>query len=427
MSPSQDNTATLGGARAWFVWSLSALAFGYAFVQRVAPSVMVSDLMADFAIGGGMLGVLSGLYFYPYVFLQIPLGALLDRLGARVLLVTALTMAGVGSALLGVAESVWLAYLGRGLVGAGSAVGFLASLALAGRWFPPRRFALMAGLTMVSGMTFGVLGQGPMALVVEAVGWRHSQFGLAGAAFLLAALVALIVRNGPPGEVREEHTAMTWGQLAAASRDALSRWIVWKVALVAAAMSGPMLVFGGLWGTPYLMETYGLDKAQAAFTVSIILAGWAVGAPLSGWLSDVLNRRKGLVLAGCGAMTLAIAAIVVLPGLPLWVVMALLALTGFGGSFMVLTFAIVREQVPPALGGTALGAVNSMTVMSGAVLQPAVGIALDALWDGRMAAGSRLYGTTDYQLAFGLMLATGVAGFVLAVILPGDGEASSNY
>lgn len=415
-------SAPIGGARAWLVWSLSALTFGYAFVQRVAPSVMVSDLMGDFAIGGGMLGVLSALYFYPYVILQIPLGALLDRLGARLLLVVALTLAGFGSVLFGAAESLWVAYAGRILVGAGSAVGFLASLAIAARWFPHRQFALLTGLTMVSGMTFGIAGQGPMALVVEAVGWRNSQFALAAAAFALAILVALIVRNGPPGEVRGEHHAQTWKQLGAASRDALSRWIVWKVALVAAAMSGPMLVFGGLWGTPYLIETYGLDKAQAAFTVSIILAGWAVGAPLSGWLSGLFDRRKGLVLAGCAVMTLSIAAIVLLPALPLWVVLVLLALTGFGGSSMVLSFAIIRTQVPATLVGTALGAVNSMTVMSGAVLQPAVGVVLDTLWDGRMAAGSRVYQTDDYQIAFGLMLATSVIGFGLALSLPGDGD-----
>ena len=62
-----------GGFYAALIWSLAALSFGYAFFHRVAPSVMVTDLMTEFAIGGAMLGVLSALYFYPYVLLQIPL------------------------------------------------------------------------------------------------------------------------------------------------------------------------------------------------------------------------------------------------------------------------------------------------------------------------------------------------------------------
>ena len=76
----------LGGKRAWLIWSLAAIAFAYAFLHRVAPGVMVHDLMRDFAISGTMLGTLSALYFYPYFILQIPLGALLDTLGTRYLL-----------------------------------------------------------------------------------------------------------------------------------------------------------------------------------------------------------------------------------------------------------------------------------------------------------------------------------------------------
>ena len=52
-------------AYAWLVWALAAISFGYAFFHRVAPSVMVSDSMAEYAIGGAMLGTLSASYFYP--------------------------------------------------------------------------------------------------------------------------------------------------------------------------------------------------------------------------------------------------------------------------------------------------------------------------------------------------------------------------
>ena len=154
-----------GGFYAALIWSLAAISFGYAFFHRVAPSVMVSDLMTEFAIGGAMLGVLSALYFYPYVLLQIPLGALLETVGARLLLTLALCTAGAGSVLFGLAEHLYLAYFGRILIGVGCGVGFLGSLALASRWFPPSRFGFLAGLTMFIGMGSGMLAQGPLARV----------------------------------------------------------------------------------------------------------------------------------------------------------------------------------------------------------------------------------------------------------------------
>ena len=67
-------------SRAWLVWSLAAAFYAYGFFQRVAPSVMVEDLMRDFALDGALLGSLSAVYFYAYAAVQIPVGVLLARI-----------------------------------------------------------------------------------------------------------------------------------------------------------------------------------------------------------------------------------------------------------------------------------------------------------------------------------------------------------
>ena len=60
-------------------WLVGSLFFFYAWILRVSPSVMVEDLMRDFAVGGAIVGNLSALYFYGYAGMQIPVGLLLDR------------------------------------------------------------------------------------------------------------------------------------------------------------------------------------------------------------------------------------------------------------------------------------------------------------------------------------------------------------
>ena len=278
--------------RAWLIFSLAAISFGYAFIHRVAPGVMVDELMQEFAIGGALIGVLSALYFYPYVLLQVPLGALLDRFGPRIILGSALLVATGGSIVFGFANSIILAYIGRFLVGIGSAAGFLSALTLAGRWFPPNQFALLSGLTMFAAMMSAVLGQAPLAAVVNEVGWRQSTWALGILGAILAILIFAFVRNSPPGaEVRKaESWSSMWKGLGRATRNAN----VWKIAFVASAMSGPMLTLGGLWGTPYLMSAYGLSKEYAAFLVSLMFFGWAFGAPFAGWLSDRLEVSTSL-------------------------------------------------------------------------------------------------------------------------------------
>ena len=413
----QENVPGYGGARAWAIWSLAALAFGYAFFHRVAPSVMVTDLMAEFAISGATLGVLSALYFYPYVILQIPLGALLDVVATRILLASALGLAAIGSVVFGSATSIETAYIGRVLIGVGSSVGFLGALTLAGQWFPMNRFALLSGLTMFIAMMSGIFAQAPLAIFIETFGWRASMWGLGAAGAILAGVILVVVRNAPrPSEEPKEHSDIWKNMWHGLARAAKSKE-VWKIALVAATMSGPMLTLGGLWGTPYLMSTYGLERSEAAFYASLILFGWAFGAPSSGWLSDKLRNRKALLVAGSALLSLSLGLIVVLPNMPLWLTVGLFLTMGASGSAMVTSFALVREVSAPEIGGSVVGIVNSMTVASGALLQPLVGALLDAQWSGAVIDGARVYSASDFRWSFSIVFLSTLVGFVTSLTL----------
>ena len=426
MSNNQDDqrAGPVGGRQAWFVWSFAAMAFGYAFFQRVAPIVMVSDLMGDFAIGGAVLGTLSALYFYPYVFLQIPLGSLLDVIGTRILLSSAIAFAAIGSIMFGFATTIEVAYLGRIMIGIGSSVGFLASLSLAARWFPVHQFSLLAGLTMFFGMISGMLAQAPLAVIIDSFGWRSSMWGLGGVGLLLALLILIFVRNNPPASSSDPQTrsdkksfTQSWEQMKSGLSYATTSLEVWKVALIASTMSGPMLALGALWGTPFLMSAYNIQKPQAAFLVSLLLIGWAIGAPTFGWLTDRFRHRKQFLIFGSTVLSLSTGLIVFLPLPPLWVTVMLLIIIGVFGSIMTATFAHIRARTPSEFGGAVTGIVNSMTVASGAVLQPLVGLYLDYMWDGTLLNGARFYSATQFQSSFSIIFISTLIGLVLAIRL----------
>lgn len=373
--------------------------------------------MAEFTIGATVLGTLSALYFYPYVLLQIPLGALIDRLGARLLIAIALTIAGFGSILFATAENLGTAYSGRLLIGIGCAVGFLGSLTIAARWFPPHRFAFFSGLVMLFGMSGGMLGQGPLASILNDVGWRNAMWALGSSGILLALMIVVFVRNAPIGHSSTTQPKQTWAQVLHGLGQALSRIDVWKIAIVASTMSGAMLTLGGLWGTPFLVATYGLDKAYAASLVSLMFLGWAFGAPTMGWLSDRIQKRKILLIIGSFILCLSLAIICFIPGLPLSFTVALFLISGFSGAAMAVCFALVRENSPSEISGSVSGIVNSLTVASGAILQPGVGFILDQVWQGEVLNGVRVYHTEDYQTGFILILASCIIGFITTLFL----------
>ncbi|MDF1720888.1 MAG: MFS transporter [Minwuia sp.] len=388
----------LGSFRAWIVWFLAANCFFYAFFQRASPSVMVDPLMAAFDVGAAVTGNLAALYLYVYAVLQLPIGLLLDRWGPRILLAGGMALIGVGAIAFAMAPNIWVAYAGRFLIGAGSAVSFISVLTVASAWHSPSRFGLFSGLTMGYAMLGGFLAQGPLGGLIDTYGWREPILisGIWGA--VLALLIWLIVRDRPDGQ-RVIRTGTQ--SLGTSLKLAMTRRQNWVLGFYSLLLSGPFLAYGLLWGVPHIMLIHGVDRETAGFSTSLMTVGFAFGGPIGGFLSDFFRRRK-LPLMNAAFFSVLI-----------WVAMlygfdptllqrqVMIFLVGLFGGSMIVCLAAARELSPPSIGGAVTGFVNGMFVGGGALLQPAVGIALDLSWSGAVSAktGVPIYSIADYNTA----------------------------
>jgi MFS family permease len=158
-----------------------------------------------------------------------------------------------------------------------------------------------------------------------------------------------------------------------------------------------------------------MEKSTAAASLATIFIGWALGAPLIGWLSDRLGRRKPLLLTGGLLSTTAMLAILYLPGLNLLVLQLLFIASGIGGASMILTFATAREHSRSGSVGVALGVVNMAVVGSGALFQPLIGWLLDVNWSGQLENGVRIYSPDAYAWAFAVLPIGGAIGVLLTL------------
>ena len=258
---------------------------------------------------------------------------------------------------------------------------------------------------MAAGMAGGVLGQAPLRVAVEAADWRTSMLLLAGGGVGLSLMAWSCVRDRWRGS---GGVGAALGGLGRVARHPQT----WFVALAGLGTSSPLLGFAGLWGVPFLATAYGLPRTLAATLTSLLFIGWGVGAPILGWLSDRLGRRKPPLLAGLVLETAALTALIYLPGLPRLTLAALCFLIGFFGSAQIVCFALVKENHPAALGGTAIGFVNAMVTGAGALFQPLVGLLLDLAWVGESAHGTPIYDTAAYRLALASLLACCLGGLL---------------
>jgi len=395
----------------WLVWSFGPAMFFYAFFQRVAPSIMIDQLMRDLKVSGAALGNLSAFYFYAYASLQIPVGLLMDRYGPRRLLSFGASVCAAGTAIFALATALGPAYLGRLLVGIGASFGFVGALKLATTWLPASRFALASGLLMMAGMAGGILGQAPLAAVVEWTGWRQALLGSAAAGLLLAIGTWVMVRDHPPG-VAEHSTRIGGRELLRGLATVFRTRQNWLIALTCASMTAPLLAFAGLWGVAWLMQVHGMSRPDAALTASLLLLGWAFGSPIVGGLSDRLGRRKPPLMAAMIMGAGCLAFLIYAPGIGPFLMRVLFFVCGLCFGTMVLGFALARENNAPEVHGAAFGMLNGAVVGTGAVFQPLLGALLDLRWDGRMVDGAPFYDAGAYRVAFSALLVFLAVGLI---------------
>lgn len=403
-------------ARPWIVWAPAAIFFGYAFFLRVSPSVMANDLMREFAVGGALLGNLAAFYFYAYASIQIPVGVLVDNYGPRRVITLAALLTAVGCLVFATADTLHAAYGGRLLVGTGCAFGWVTGLAIIARWFPSRRFAFVSGLSNIVGMSGAAAAQAPLAVLVDAVGWRQPMMAAAAFGLALALSCWLLIRDRPerPDAARP---AAARQPLLASLRRAASNAQTWLVTVYTGAVIAPFLGLSSLWGVPYLMHVHGFERPKAALTMSSMIAGMAVGGMLIGWISDRIGRRKPMMFVAIAGEALSIlVAFYWQPMGPEWLFVPIAAI-GLFASGIIIGFATGREANAAEATGAASGIVNTAVIGGGALIQPLIGLILDSHWDGLMAGGTRMYSADTYETAFLTLFGSLAISFLAALLV----------
>lgn len=386
--------------RAWSIWLLSAVFMFYKYSLEVSPSVMTKTLMQTFDITGAALGNLAACYFYAYLLLQIPAGLLLDRFGPRKTTTLAIGVCAIGSLIFAAADSLIMASVGRFLTGVGAAFAAVNCLKLIANWFPFRHFAFMAGLMMTMAMLGAVGGQAPLAAFIQKMEWRHAIQVIGVAGLVLAAIFWFVVRDKSPDHERERHIVSSRLPLLESLRKIFKNPQSWWLSLYSGFAFAPVMVFGGLWGVSFIAEAFELTHNISAQLVSLIFIGFAIGAPLFGWFSDWLGRRRIVMFWGTVVSLVSISIVIYASGISGFMLAFLLFVFGFSISSFLLCFTMIRETNLPILAATAIGFMNAFDALLGAFSDPLTGKFLDLTWDGKLVDGARVFSVSAYKAAF---------------------------
>jgi predicted MFS family arabinose efflux permease len=124
--------------------------------------------------------------------------------------------------------------------------GFLvASLAVYAKRFPPDRFATITGLQIAIGTVGTLVATAPLALSTETIGWRNSFLVVGAFIFVVALLIAVVVKDDAPAALARGARESLSGILAVMRTPTVGR--LFAMNLVVYSSFGLVV---GLWGGP---------------------------------------------------------------------------------------------------------------------------------------------------------------------------------
>ena len=398
-------STALSALVAWTICGIGALFYFYEYLLRISPSVVTNNLMLSYHIGAAALGNLAAFYYYIYTPMQLPVGVMMDRYGPRRLLTLAGTACAMGTFLFAISQYLWLAELGRFLIGFGSAFAFVGVLKLATVWLPPERFAMISGMTMALGQVGGMVGHISLTSMVTSEGWRLTFFILACLGMILTVIIYLVVRDAPKVGLQDADSQQisTWRNAFMGLYKIIKNPQMWIVGIIGCLLYIPTSAFAELWGITYLKTAYHFTSMEAARVVSMIFLGWAVGGPIVGWFSDKISQRRLPMTIGSVVAAILLAVVFYVPNLPKGAVGLVLFAFGFFSSAQVIVFAVGREISCSKSAGTAIALTNMFVMIGGVVFQPLIGVFLDYFWSGKIVNGVHVYTLADYQTALAVL------------------------
>lgn len=373
---------------------LLGLMYLIAYIDRQNVSYAKLQMVGDLGLSEAAYGLGASLFFIGYFLFEVPSNVILERVGARIWFTRIMATWGLITILLGFTQNATMFYVLRFLLGAAEAGFFPGVLYALTLWFPQGERGRMVGWFMIASAVANAVGAaiGGALLDLDGLlglrGWEWVFVATGVPAVLLAAVVLVVLPNGPEGAPWLDRAGKDWlaGELARERAGAgmvdhanpfralLDRRVL-LLALLFVAF--PLAAYGLSYWLPTVVKGFGVSNTANGF---LNIIPW-VAVALALWWVPRHAARTGettwhiVVPALVGATCLILS--VVVPGNALKFALLSIAAAGiFAGQPVFWT-------LPPSFlkGATAaagIAAINSVGNLGGFVAQNVVPMIRDA-------------------------------------------------
>lgn len=351
------------------VWICCLIFYLYEFFLRTFVGTVAESIIHDLSLSAEQFALMGSAYYFTYSLMQIPVGYITDRFGAKKVVILATLLCALSLFLFSNSNHFLLAFLSRFLMGLGSSFGFVTLLVVITNWFPARLYPVFIGLSQFIGTLGPLLAAGPLITLLKSLnlGWRATFIYISLFGVLFGFLMFFLFKNKPRDISKDSLVIERPKSLLFQMSTLFKNKQAWLIAFFSALSYESVDFLGAVWGTFYL-QSRGLSYSLSGYTISIAWLGFATGCPLTTLLSQKLKRRKPIliILSLIGFASTFLMIFVQLN--PIWLYQITFFFIGIAASALNLGITIIVEHVEISVKALALGFNNGLIILFGAIV-----------------------------------------------------------
>ena len=281
---------------------VTILAHGFG---RMSYSVILPSMKDGLMLNYTQLGTIASGNFIGYLCLAITGGLLAARFGARKVIFLSLLVIGISLFVTGFADSFLFAFVLRLVAGAGNGGSYVPIMALPAAWFAMRKRGLATGI-MSGGGGSGLFLSGiilpPIMAAFGKEGWRYAWFFLGIIVIVFAFICNALLRDNPEEKGLsmyggdEEEKGGSKVTFFSAFKEVVVESELWKLGFVYFLFGFSYVIYLTFF-VVYLTKEMGLSSVSSGRIFAVLGIFSIFCGVVFGWISDVLGRRAGFVIA----------------------------------------------------------------------------------------------------------------------------------
>ena len=250
------NKPVLAKSKAITIFLVFALGYFISTLLRAITATISPELIFEFNLSAGQLGLLGGGYFLGFASVQIPLGYLLDLKGPRKIVSYFLSLTIVGLILFALAQNFTILLISRIIIGIGVGACLMGPLTAYRIWYQDETQQRANSWMLMVG-AIGMLSSSlPVQFFLPSIGWRNIFLFLA---LLTLVCIILIIIFIPKWNFRSDQTY----------NDAKLS-IIWQNQLFKSVIpmgffsTGGLFAIQTLWAGPWMIKVSGYTPEESA-------------------------------------------------------------------------------------------------------------------------------------------------------------------